>query len=127
MTYWIMLMNILKSYQLKEDIARNSLMVIDSSIHEKGQLREEFDISDEGKELHSLKTIRRKDKTSITQMSDDIYNRDFKIDELNNKRERFSNDISNIKRYKYKLKQMKEGRKNRNRVDPYVKLTSEKI
>ena len=62
-------------------------MVIDSSIHKKVKLREEFDISDEGKELHTFKTIRRKDETPITQISDDIYNRDLKINELNNKRE----------------------------------------
>ena len=61
-------------------------MVIDSSIYEKVKLREDFDILDEGKKLHSLKTIRRKDKIPITQISDGIYNRDFKIDELNNKR-----------------------------------------
>ena len=62
-------------------------MFIDASIHKKANLREEFDTSDDGKELHSIKTIRRKDKTPITQMLDDIYNRDLKIDELNNKRE----------------------------------------
>ena len=67
--------------------ARNSLLLIDSSINDKINLREEFDISDEGKELHTFKTIRRKDETPITQMSDDIYNRDSKINELNNKRE----------------------------------------
>ena len=71
---------------VEENIARNSLMVIDSSIYEKVKLREDFDILDEGKKIHSLKTIRRKDKIPITQISDDIYNRDFKIDELNNKR-----------------------------------------
>ena len=41
-------------------------------------------------------------------MSDDIFNRDFKVDELNKKREKFSNDVSNIKSYKYKLKNSKE-------------------
>ena len=66
----------------------NYLIVIDSLIHERINLREEFDISEEGKELHSLNTIRRKDKTPINQMSDDIYNFGFKINESNNKRER---------------------------------------
>ena len=33
-------------------------------------------------------------------MSDEILSRDFKIDELNKKREKFSNDVSNIKRHK---------------------------
>ena len=45
-----------------EDKARNSLLVIDSSIEEKVLLRDEFDVSDEGKELNSLKTNRRNDK-----------------------------------------------------------------
>ena len=36
-------------------MVRHSLLVIDSSIHEKVKLREEFDISEEGTELHSLK------------------------------------------------------------------------
>ena len=61
-------------------------MAIDSSIRENVKLREEFDISDEGKELNSIKTTRRKDQAPITQISDDIYNRDFKINELNNKK-----------------------------------------
>ena len=83
--------------------ARNSLLVIDSSIEEKFPLRDEFDVSDEGKELQTLKNIRRNDKTPITHMSVDILNRDFGIEELSNKREIFSNDLSNIKRYKFKL------------------------
>ena len=36
----------------------------------------------EGKKMHSLKTIRRKDKTPINQMSGDIFNRNFKLNEL---------------------------------------------
>ena len=50
--------------------------MINFSIHEKVNSREEFDISDEGKELLNLKIIRRNDKTPITHMSDDIFNRD---------------------------------------------------
>ena len=75
--------------------------MIDSFIHEKIYLREGFDVSEEGKAPHSLKNIRRNDKTPITHMLYNIFNRDFKIDELNKKRERFSNDVSNIKVYKY--------------------------
>ena len=71
-------------------------MAVDSSIHEKVELREEYNISEEGKELRSLKIIRRKGKTPITQTLDDILNRGFRIDELHKKRERFSNDIYNI-------------------------------
>ena len=53
--------------------------MIDSSIDEKINDRNEFDISDEGKELSTLKNNRRNDKTSIINISDDIINRDFRI------------------------------------------------
>ena len=59
--------------------------MIDSSIHIKVNLRKEFHVSEEGKELHSLKNIRRNDKNPITHILDDILNRDFKIDEWNKK------------------------------------------
>ena len=72
-------------------------MLIDSAIDEKVNLRDEFDISDEGKELISLKKIRRNDITPITHMSEDILNLDFRIEELSNKKEIFSNDVSKIK------------------------------
>ena len=84
----------------------------------KKKLREEFDVSDEGKEINSLKNIRRNDQTSITHMTDESLNRDFRIDELNKKREIFSNDVSKIKRYKFNLKEiLKDGRKFRNRAE----------
>ena len=89
---------------------RNYLLAIDSSIHEKIQLRQKFDISEEGKELHSIKSIRRRDMTPISTMTDDIFNSDLTIDELNNKRERLSNDVYNIKRNKHKLKRNFKGR-----------------
>ena len=60
-------------------MARNSLLVIDSSIDEKFKLREEFVISEEEKELHSIQTIRRRDTIPITTMIDEIFNRDLKI------------------------------------------------
>ena len=41
--------------------ARNSLLLIDSSINDKINLSEEFDVSNEGKELNSLKNIRKND------------------------------------------------------------------
>ena len=75
-------------------------------IHKKVNLRETLDILEEGKELHGHKTIRINDKTPITQMSYDIFNRDFKIDELIKKREKFSNDVSKIKRHEYTLKEI---------------------
>ena len=52
----------------------------DSSIDENVKLIEDFDISEEGKELHSLKSVRRRDMTSITSMTDEIFHRAFKID-----------------------------------------------
>ena len=74
-------------------------MIIDFSIYRKIKLREEFDMSEEEKTLYSLKNIRRKDKTPLTQMSDDVFYCDFRINKLNKKREKFSNDDFNIKRY----------------------------
>ena len=51
-------------------------------------------------------------------MSEDISDREFRIDELSNKREIFSNDVSKIKRYKHKLKEiLNDGRKLRNRTE----------
>ena len=51
-----MVMNILKCYQLKKKWLE-LFLVIDSSIHEKVKLREEFNISEEGKELRILKSL----------------------------------------------------------------------
>ena len=88
--------------------------MIDSSIEEKINLRDEFDISNEGKELSSLKSNRRNDRSPIINISDDIINRDFRIEELSNKSERLSNDVNKIKRYKFKLKEnLEEGRRKR--------------
>ena len=72
--------------------------MIDSSIDEKINYINKFDISDEGKELSTLKNNRRNDRTSIINISDDIVNRDFRIEELSNKRKIFSNDVSKTKR-----------------------------
>ena len=93
-------------------------MLIDSVIDENINLRDEFDVSDEGKELSSLTNIRRNDRTPITNISEDILNRDFRLEELSNKREIFSNDVSKIKRYKFKLNFfLKDERKIRNKVE----------
>ena len=72
----------IETLSVHKDIARNSLLVIDSSIHEKVKLREEFGILKEVKELRSLKIIRRKDMAPITKIIDEIFNRDLKIDEF---------------------------------------------
>ena len=42
---------------VKEDMARNTLMVIDFSVDEKVKLREEFDISEEGKKCIASKVL----------------------------------------------------------------------
>ena len=94
----------IEKLSVNEDKARNSLLVIDFSIYEMVNFRDKLNIIEEGKELHSHKTIRTNDKTPIPQMSYDIFNRDFKIDELIKNREKCSNDVSNIKRHQYKLK-----------------------
>lgn len=102
---------------IKEDMVRNSLLIFDSSIVERVDLREGFDISEEYKEPRCLKNIRRKDMTSIIPINNEKFHRDLKIDELYKKKELISNDVYNIKRQKYKLKEMlKECRKGRNRV-----------
>ena len=80
-----------------EDKARNSLFLIDSAIDEKVNLSDEFNVSYEGKELSSLKNIRRNNQTLITHISEDILNRGFRITEMSNKREIFSNDVYKIK------------------------------
>ena len=108
----------IESLSVDEDKARNSLLMIDSSIEEITNLREEFDVSNEGKELSSLKNNRRNDRTPIINISDDIINRVFRIEELSNKREILSNDVFKIKRYKFKLKEiLKEGKRKRNRTE----------
>ena len=69
-----------------EDKARNSLLMIDFFIEEKINLRDKFDVSNKEKELSSLKNNRRNDRTLIINISDDIINRDFRTEELINKR-----------------------------------------
>ena len=52
----------IESLSVDEDKARNSLLMMDSSIEEMINSRDEFDVSNEGKELSSLKSNRRNDK-----------------------------------------------------------------
>ena len=108
----------IETFSVDEDKSRNSLLLIDSSIDEKINYRNEFDIFDEGKELSTLKNNRRNDKTSIINTSDDIVNRDFRIEELSNRREILSNDVYKTKRYKFELKEiLKDSRRKRNRAE----------
>ena len=88
----------------KETIARSSLSVIDSSIGEEIALRQKFDIYDAGKRLTNLKTARRNDTTSIVNITESIDNREMEIDDLSQKRELFSNDVSKIGKHKCNLK-----------------------
>ena len=50
---------------IKEEIARNSLTIIDARIKEKIKLREDFNLSKDRKFLNSLKNLRRRDTISI--------------------------------------------------------------
>ena len=51
-------------------------------------------------------------------MTDENFNRDYRIDELNKKREGFGNDVSKRRIYKFKLKDiLKDGRRFRNRSE----------
>ena len=96
----------IENLSVGKDESCNSLLLIDSSINKKINLREKFDVSGEGEELNSLKNIRRNDQTSLTHITDEILNRDCRIDELNKKRKLFSIDVSKIKRYKFKLEEI---------------------
>ena len=80
--------------------------MIDSSIDEKINYRDEFDVSDERKELSTLKNNRRNYRASIINITDDIVNRDFRIEELTNKWEMLSNDVYKTKKYKFKLREI---------------------
>ena len=75
----------IEKLSVDEDKDRDSLLMIDSSIDEKINYRDEFDVSDERKELSTLKNNRRNDRASIINITDDIVNRDFRIEELTNK------------------------------------------
>ena len=58
----------------------NVLLVIDNFIREKFKLKEEFYNSEEGREIHSLKIIRRSDTIPIPIMTGNMFSCDLKID-----------------------------------------------
>ena len=60
----------------------NSLSVIDTSINEKIILRHDFELSEDGKGLNSLKNTRRNDTTLIINAIDSKNDREIDIDEL---------------------------------------------
>ena len=68
--------------------------------------------------MTNLKTARRNDTTSIVNITESIDNREMEIDDLSQKRELFSNDVSKIGKHKCNLKTiLKCGRSGRNRAD----------
>ena len=64
----------------EEQAARNSHMAVDSAIELKVNERNEWDASDKGKNLKTLKNQRRRDLTSMTEeTTDEQMNREEKI------------------------------------------------
>ena len=61
-----MKMNILKIFKKKEQVLRNALSLIDASINKDVILRQNFDISEDGKILNNLKNSRRNEPTLIS-------------------------------------------------------------
>ena len=108
----------IKKLPTKEQVARNSLSLIDGSINEKVISRQDFDLSEEGETLASLKNTRRNDTTFIINATESTNNREIEIDELIRKGDIFSNDVNRIRKHKEKFKTiLEEGRSNRNRID----------
>ena len=102
----------------KEIIARNSLSVIDTSNDENIAIRQDFDISEDGKKLTNLKIARRNDTTSIVNIIELIDNGENEIGDLSKKKEVFSNDVDKIRKHKWNLKTiLKVVRSDRNRAD----------
>ena len=56
---------LIENLTTNEQVARDSLSLIDTSINKRLILRQEFDISEEGKRLTSLKNTRRNYTTLI--------------------------------------------------------------
>ena len=100
----------------KEQVARNSLSVIDTPINERFILRQDFDIFEDGKRLNNLKNSRRNNFTLIINAAESINDREFEIDKLSRKRDIFSNNDNKIRKHKNNLKSiLKECPCNRNK------------
>ena len=92
--------------------------MIDTSTKELFLLRQDFNISDNGKRLHSLKHPRRKYSTFIINTTYEINDRETKIDDLLKKRDMISNDVNMIRKYKNSSRSiMKDHRYNHNKTD----------
>ena len=82
----------------------NSLSVIDTSINKKLILRQDFNISEDGKRWNSLKDPRRKFSTLIINTTELINDRKIEIDELRSKRDMCINDVNRIRKHDTILK-----------------------
>ena len=108
----------IENISTKEQVARNSLSVIDAYINENILLRQEFNISEDGKWLNSPKNSRRNDSTLIIDAIYSINVKEFEIDDLTRKTDIYSNDINRIRNHKNYLKLiLKVYRCNRNKTD----------
>ena len=86
----------IENISTKEQVARNSLSVIDASINENIILRQDFNISEDGKRLNSLNNLRRNYSTLIINATESINDREIEIDELSRRRDIFSNESTRI-------------------------------
>ena len=94
------------------------MSVIDASIDENIALRQDFDISEDGKRLSNLKNVRKNDTISIVNITESVDSREIKIDDLSKKREVFSNDVNKFRKHNCNLKTiLKSGHSGRNRAD----------
>ena len=76
-----------------EQVARNSLSLIDGSINKKVILRQDFDISEEEKK-NSLKNARRNYTILIINATESTNDREIEIYESIRKRDTFRNDVN---------------------------------
>ena len=94
------------------------MSVIDASIDKQIALRQDFEISEDGKRLTNLKTARRNNTTSKVNITELIDNRVIEIDDISKKIEVFINDVNKIRKHKCNLKTiLKDGRSDKNRAD----------
>ena len=108
----------IENISTQQQVTRNSLSGIDASISEKYILRQDLDISDDGKRLNSHQNSRRNDSTLIINALESINDRESEIDELSRKRDVFSSDVNRIRKHKNNLKSiLTEYRCNRNKTD----------
>ena len=102
----------------KEQVARSSLSVIDTSTNENIILRQDFDLFEDGNRLNSLKNSKRNYSTLIINVIESKNDREIEIDELSRKGDMVSNDVNRIRKHKNNFKSIFKGcRCNRNKID----------